>query len=156
MPSKRISSVFLAGLALAAAMAFADETIYRWVDEEGNVHFGDRPPAGVEATVVSPAYQSGGLSAQSPAGAAEPDPAGQSLSPAEQQRRERAQRRESALAERQRIEQNCAAMRHQRDLLEPRTSVLVAGENGEPVRLDDELRLAKLAEARAYLAEHCD
>jgi len=154
--NKRASVFLLMGLAWAAATAFAAEPIYRWVDSDGNVHFGDRPPAGVEATLISLALQSGGLSAQTPSEATGPGPDAQPLSPADQQRQERAERRQAALEDRRRLEQNCETMRRQREEMEPRTNVLVVGENGEPVRLDDDTRLAKLAEARAYLAEHCD
>jgi hypothetical protein len=39
-------------LLLAAAAAGADGKTYRWVDAQGNVHYGDQPPA--NATVVAP------------------------------------------------------------------------------------------------------
>jgi hypothetical protein len=41
----------LLGLCLGAAPAAADE-IYRWTDADGNVHFGNRKPAGNDAETV--------------------------------------------------------------------------------------------------------
>ncbi|MCG5494414.1 DUF4124 domain-containing protein [Ectothiorhodospira variabilis] len=41
--------VFAASLALALVAASAQGQVYRWTDEDGNVHFGDAPPgAGTE------------------------------------------------------------------------------------------------------------
>lgn len=33
--------------------ASAQETVYKWVDEDGVVHFGESPPAGVDAEVIT-------------------------------------------------------------------------------------------------------
>jgi glutaredoxin len=41
----------LLGLALSAA-AFAED-IHKWVDKDGNVHFGDRPPENVRTQVIT-------------------------------------------------------------------------------------------------------
>jgi glutaredoxin len=38
------NSALLLGLLLAAGLALAQST-YRWVDQDGKVHYGDRPPA---------------------------------------------------------------------------------------------------------------
>ena len=38
-----VAAVLLAATALAGAVAATE--IYRWVDADGTVHFGDRPPA---------------------------------------------------------------------------------------------------------------
>lgn len=143
-------------MASASCLAFGEEIIYRWVDSDGNVQFGDRPPSGVEATAISPGYESGGLSAQSPVGAAEPAGANEELSAAEQQRQDRAERRQAALEEQRKLEQNCATMSDLRAKLEPRTRVLVMGENGEPYQMEDEERLKLLGEAKAYLEAYCD
>ena len=43
----------LASLLLLGVVAKADAQIYKWVDEQGNVQFGDRPPAGSGAEVIS-------------------------------------------------------------------------------------------------------
>jgi hypothetical protein len=42
----------LALLLLAAAAAHAQQ-LYRWVDKDGKVHYGDKPPAGVAAKPVA-------------------------------------------------------------------------------------------------------
>jgi hypothetical protein len=40
---------------MLCGVALADPGIYRWTDEEGAVHFGDRPPANAEAQELHPA-----------------------------------------------------------------------------------------------------
>jgi len=50
MPS-RLTLACLCSLILLASGAWAQ--VYRWQDEQGRVHLGDRPPAGVQATLVS-------------------------------------------------------------------------------------------------------
>lgn len=157
----RNSKLLTACLALALAATASAETIYRWVDKDGVVHFGGLPPAGVQATVVGPTAASAGLTgAAAPAAPAGPgvapvDEGEENVSYAEQRRRERAeQRAESRQADAER-QQKCAAMQRQRDALEPSTRVIINDENGNPVRMDDNDRLAKVEEAKSYLAANC-
>lgn len=51
-------SIFAAFLALACASALAGE-VYKWVDKDGNVHYGDRPKQGGEALDVRPGSGTG-------------------------------------------------------------------------------------------------
>jgi len=51
MLAKNISWVLVLGFILPffATSTFAQQTVYKWVDEDGVVHFGDAPPDDVEA-----------------------------------------------------------------------------------------------------------
>jgi hypothetical protein len=155
---KRIIITILGCLALGAALGAHAQSIYRWVDADGVVHYGGNPPKGVEATLVTTARDSGGLgmpdAPQADAPATDVDPQSD-LSYAEQRRRERAEQREAQMQARAERERNCAVMRQQRDALEPSTRVLVNDENGNPVRMADEDRLASLEQAKTYLAANC-
>mgnify|MGYP001031532319 CR=1 FL=1 len=51
-------SKWVAWLTLGVAMAATAEGIHKWVDAEGNVHYGDRPPATVEAQTLDIRVQS--------------------------------------------------------------------------------------------------
>jgi hypothetical protein len=58
MPTKNRSGVFALGIILTVvfASAYAQETVYKWVDEEGVVHFGEEPPgesAEVEVDIIT-------------------------------------------------------------------------------------------------------
>ena len=45
-------AVLMATLLLPATDALASGNVYRWVDEDGNVHFGDRPPEQTDAEII--------------------------------------------------------------------------------------------------------
>jgi hypothetical protein len=136
------------------------------VDKEGVVHYGGKPPAGVTATIISSGGNTSGLASDLAETGIEPDAAGtardsakgdkpEDISYAEQSRRERAARREEQMKANAERNQKCGAMRAQRDALEPSTRVIVSDPEGNPVRMADEERLARLEEAKAYLAENC-
>jgi hypothetical protein len=145
-------------LSMAAGQAPAAEVIYRWVDQSGVIHFGDRPPAGVEATIVN-AHQPPASRQPSP----EPDPQDQTEeaaepapSYAEQRRQERAERRREFSERQRQVEAQCELMRRQLEWVEPSPRVLVNDEEGNPRRLTDEEREGLISEARSFIAENCD
>lgn len=153
-------NIFIFTLALTLAAGAGAQTVYRWVDGDGVVHYGARPPQGVEATAVNTAAASGGLgvaaeeirggAGQAAGTAGEPE-----ISYAEQRRRERAKRQQEAMQQDAERKGKCAAMQAQRAALEPSPRVIVRDAEGNPTRMDDNDRLAKLEEARKYLAENC-
>ena len=161
---RRTTLPILALLALlAAAAAPAQEEIYKWVDENGVTHFGERPPAGAEARRVDvqpvPAVTPPPPAPEPPATPESQDaaPGGEpELSYAEQRRQERAEARAEALREQQVREENCKRMRAQVAALEPNPRVIVNDEDGNPRRLSDEERLSALEEAKKYIAENCE
>ena len=156
----RILTVFSIALSLAGTSAASAQTVYRWTDADGVVHYGTWAPDGVDATLVNTTSAFGGIGVSaeevSPtdpqAGAEGEDP---ELSYAEQRRQERAQRRADAMQENAEREAQCAAMRRQRDALEPSPRVIIKDADGNPVRMSDEDRLAGIEEARQYLSENC-
>ncbi|NND43753.1 MAG: DUF4124 domain-containing protein [Xanthomonadales bacterium] len=162
MKATRHWIIFMLMLALAGAATQASAQVYRWVDKDGVVHYGDRAPDGVEATLVTvnpntvpvpappePAQASAETVPQSEEAEEEP------LSYAEQRRRERAERRSEFREAEQERQATCTAARNRVAYLEPTPRVLVEDEDGSTRRLDDEERLRLLEEAKAYLAENC-
>ena len=150
-----------AGLAAAASLVAAEE-VYRWVDENGVVHFSAMPPRNAEADIVdvgsTPAAApvdaeptpEGGDTGDSHAAADQPE-----MSIAQQRREERAERRFEAERARKEREINCTRMQDAVARLEPSPRVIITDEAGNPRRLDDEQRLEALAEAKAYVAANC-
>lgn len=155
-----MKKIIVTALLLALSAPAIGQTIYRWVDREGVVHFGAQPPKGVEATLVSTAGASGGLgvSAEDIRGQADPSATAGSkpeVSYAEQRRRERMQRQEEVRKLQAERQGKCAEMERQRAALEPSPRVIINDEDGNPVRMDDNDRLERLEEAKKYLAENC-
>ena len=150
--------IFIGVFTMWAPQSAAGEEVYRWVDDNGVVHFGDRPPQQKEAEVIS-LPQSPGISSGSssdpdpvnPADAQVPQP-----SIAQQARDARAEARREREAKAEATAENCNAARQAVSQLEPSPRVNVTHEDGTVTRMDDDDRLEKLAEAKAFVAEHCD
>lgn len=170
-PSKLTLFVMLASLALCAGTAQA-QTIYRWVDEQGTVHFGELPPAGSNATAVSISNEKTGTVSPLPAPTEPPLDASESapaaatslpgenteeqVSYAQQVRNERAEKRASKVQDKQKIEAQCVAMRNQLAHTEPNPRVIVPTPDGGSRRLGDDERLALVNEAKTFIAQNCN
>jgi hypothetical protein len=153
MQSSQLQAMLALILGLAAASAVAAGEVYRWLDADGKVHYGDRPPAtGVDSRSLS----------LPPAPAAEADQARRRL----KQRRlleafeaERNQRHrlaaEAAAAKRERA-RDCENARRELARFERANIVYTSDTSGARVYMDDEERLQAAANARAWIGKHCD
>jgi len=148
---------------ISISWAMADQEIFRWVDEDGIVHFGDRLPEGVEADAISvrpnivqsvPAKQP--LAVQTGDEIAAGDLPVPILSRAEQSRQDRAKIRRKNAEKARILEANCATMRRQKEFIEPSSRVLVDDGNGGTRRLEDSEPEEALSEANTYLAANCN
>jgi hypothetical protein len=155
----RISTFFLAvliaTLALSTTQTVAEEEIYRWVDKDGVVHFEPRPEGHADAEVVelmeAPDYDSQSNPEQSSPYTTDPQP-----SYAQKQRDEREQGRKEAAEKQKEMDVLCKNNRDRVATLEPTTRVMYKQEDGTVIRMDDNDRLDKLAESKAFIAENCD
>ena len=153
-----LAAVLIVALAFLASDAGAEEKIYKWVDETGAVHFGDMPPDNAAAekikvtpdtvSTVPPSAATSGVDAGAPP---EPQP-----SYAEQLRQERAEKRKEREEQQQQLAKACEQNRKLVAELEPSPRVIVETKDGEVKRLDDDLRIKTLDEARAFIATNCD
>ena len=147
-----ITTLFL----LMAPDAGAFGEVYRWVDENGKVHYGDHPPEKSNAETVAIEKNPGSGVEPLPASPYAVDEAGKKEpSYAEKQRREREERRQSSREAKAEIEEACAERRKVVAQLEPTPRILLRTEDGEVQRMDDDARLKSLAEAKEFLAENC-
>ena len=138
--------------------------VYRWVDENGEVHYGDQAPEGVEASRVdikpntvnstSPAKSSASKDGASANGANEGEKP--ELSYAEQSRQDRAARQAESAEKARQTAINCETMRQQRDFVEPSPRVIVDDGKGGTRRLDDNERLDLLNEAKTFIEKNCN
>lgn len=146
-----------AAFTMWAPQSAAQDEVYRWVDENGVVHFGDRAPQQQEAEVIA-IPQTSGISPQ-PASSPEPAEATGEEEPqpsaAQQARDARAEARQKREEEAKVTAKACETAREVISQLEPSPRVNVTHEDGTVTRMDDNDRLEKLAEAQAYVAEHC-
>lgn len=154
-------AVFVSALLMAPALS---AEVYRWTDENGVTHFSQTPPPdGQEAeiedvpnTATEAAADGAGIDfdgaqrnlAEGPGGA-------DTLSAAEQKRREIAEQHANARAAREEQERLCNQARSRLARIEPNRRVYYTDDEGETVRMDDEERVSEVEELRAYLAENC-
>jgi len=159
--------------------------IYTWKDENGVVHYTDTVPdlpdakkmeapeaylpgstgAYPEDAVAGSAGVNGPATEGNDADAGIP-PDGQtspndsaeeeSLSYADQKRQQIARNREERLKREQERGEQCARAREQVAALEPTRRVYFTNDEGETERMDDEVRVRLVEEAKAKVAEFCD
>lgn len=150
--------IFSATFMLWVPETAAQDEIYRWVDKDGVVHFGDRPDSQGSAEIVEiqqdvNSDDSNVPESGSSASAQQPDPA---PSYAQQVRDERAKKRAEAAAINEKTKAACERVSQYLATIEPSTRVMVTQEDGTVTRMDGEVRAQKVAESKAFLAENCD
>jgi hypothetical protein len=128
----------------ATGMAFASD-IYKWTDEDGNVHYGDRPTA--EAS-EEPLDVSSGIT-DPPKVEARIEVNAAAIEPAEPTAEElRAQALER--------EQKCAAYKARLQKFLTSRRLYRQGENGERVYLDEDETLAAREQVQNQVEEYCN
>jgi len=148
-----ITAVFL----LTAPNAGAFGEVYRWVDEKGMVHYGDRPPQKPDVQTVEIDKSPRSAIQPSPDSPYAVDESGKKeLSYAEKKRKEREDQRQSAKKSKAQLDEACAERRKVVTELEPTTRILVRTEDGEVHRMDDNIRLENLAAAKKFLEDNCN
>ena len=156
MQAKHTTIVLWAAvLGLSLGMSIAEATtVYRWVDAQGTVHFGERPPKGVEAVEVSVAEAAKNATTDNPFQQPATDPAPPNA--AQLKREERAKAREEQERERARLAAACEAQKSRLEQLIPRPKVVLQNPDGTSRMLGDDERLGMIDEAQAFVDEYCD
>lgn len=140
-------------LALGTMTPVLAETIYKWVDETGTVHYGERPPEGVDAELVT---------VRSARPETAEDPYAETRTAQAEQKEANAERmvEESAAFEQRqqeqaRIEAACAAQKARLEQLIPRSKVLLQNADGTSRMLGDDERLKMIDDAQKFVDENC-
>lgn len=145
---RRAIVLLVLGSPLIAARAGADG-VYRWVDEHGQVHYGDHPPAGVQVEVVPPPLPPRAGETQ---GQLQDYVRTLEVQEAEQAKETEQQRAEQALQAARKAD--CEASRVRREQLEkPRQ--LEYQPDGSARRLTEEERQARIAETDKRITDAC-
>ncbi len=152
--SKAIAGILLAaGLAgfMAQPEAVAQEqTIYKWVDVEGVIHYTARPPDDAE-------YEEVDINNREPLDSAADDgtmaeagqPAEPASSPPEQPQMETTEPDPEMVAER------CAQARDNLEKLNRHANLVISGEDGQRRAVTNEERQRMLEEAQQFIDEWC-
>lgn len=142
--------IITGSLLLALSATASASQVYKWVDAQGNTHFGAQPPQGQEATPISTGVAPSKPATPAPAplplpGTAVEDPAQKAIDEKVKQ--------EIAVKEAERAKY-CEAVRTHLSQLQnnPRLMIEV---DGEKRRFTEEERQAKIAEDQKSIAETC-
>jgi len=148
------AALFLGSLVTLSVVCGADH--YKWVDQEGRIHYGDRPPIDRPfESMAPPATLSDAERERAEERALTQQ---RRLDEAlEGRRRQQAAEREAAAARARERQERCAAARrelnwHQQAL---GARIAVPGEDGSPRWLSDSERLARIQELRREVETWC-
>ena len=138
--------ILLTGLLLAAGVSA--EEMYRWVDAEGKVHFGDRPPTGTQARDISGEL---GPINSADANTAQGQPAGKRQANLAREYQSRQQRQQ--LEQQQRRARACRNAQKQLRILQGR--VAFVDDNGREVVISERERQQRAAQLQREVARTC-
>ncbi len=134
---------------LSLPLACTAAQVYRWVDEQGQVHFSQTPPEQIQAEVVELPRN--------------PPPDRQRLErlkkladePLRRAAEEKKKRREEEQKARE-LEAFCEQQRRELEGLLNAQRIYVTDAAGNRVRAPEEVRQARIRKVREALAEHCE
>jgi hypothetical protein len=157
----RAIPVCLALLVLLAAGS-ASAQMYRWVDQDGKVRYGDTPPPGVKASPIKAPPPAASAPAPAPdAKGAKTGP----LTPAEQERAFRkrqadagkaAEKAEADNRKKEERSENCERMREQLRTLESGQRIARVNSGGERYFLEEGQVAQEAANVRRSMQQACD
>jgi hypothetical protein len=150
----RVAPFAIAALLLALGLLppplTAQDTMYRWTDEQGMVHYGQAPPPGVDATPITRATPRVDRAPQDRLERAmEERDQRQAEARAEQEGRERQE-----VSERLRAE-NCARARDNLEILTARGGRVTIRDNDQYRVIEEEERQARIAATREQIRQFC-
>jgi hypothetical protein len=152
--------VLVFGLMLVVA-AGASAQLYRWVDKDGKVRYGDTPPPGAKATTLRPPT---GARAPAAGDAAAKDARKGPMTPAEQEADLRKRQMDAQKArdkadqagrDAQAKQDNCARAQETLAGLESGQRIARTNASGERYYIDDDQRAAEIAKARQSVSSWC-
>ncbi|MGI9238966.1 MAG: DUF4124 domain-containing protein [Woeseiaceae bacterium] len=154
MNGKRLLVLFAAFALTMGSGAMANE-IYKWTDEQGNVHYGDRPLGNDDAEVVALTYKRANPGAAK-SGAAAHDELKASLQEKRDARAEEKATAEKQAAEAEAKQKRCDTYRARLETMVQSRRLYREDADGERVYLDDDQRNAARGKVEDLIAENCN
>ena len=145
------------GILISGLLAFtlcqtpAAAGVYRWVDEQGNVHYGDRPPSKKDSTEL----EVKSTPAPAPEDAARRAKTQRLLDAIATERERKEQATAKAEADQAKQEHNCRRARRQVEFYERANTVFRQDTDGERHYLSETERTEVLAKAKRMVSKWC-
>jgi hypothetical protein len=151
MKNSLISALFAAFFCLFVTICVEaqDQKLYSWTDENGTVHFSDKPTEGQNVQEID-IHQSAPPVSANPYQEVDTGP-----SAAEQRREEIARKSEENQVNRAEKSAECGSWQSELERLEPHRRVFHTNDKGETERMDDVERTDRVAELKAQIARNC-
>jgi hypothetical protein len=151
MKNSSISGLYAAlfCLFLTTCVEAQDKKMYSWTDENGTVHFSDKPTEGQNVQEIDLPQSAPPVSAN-PYQEVDTGP-----SAAEQRREEIARKSEENQVNRVEKSVECASWQSELEQLEPNRRVFYTNDEGETERMDDVERTDRVAELKAQITRNC-
>lgn len=152
-----VSLFALALLVPLASPTASAQGVYKWVDENGKVHYGDRPPAKStsKSVEVAPATPSTGTAPTAAERAARQQQLLRAFA-AERAERERARsEKKEALVEKKALRRKCARARDKVDRLRVASGVYDYDDQGNRQYLDEQQRAQLIERLNGEIARNC-
>jgi len=125
--------------------------IYKWVDEQGNVHYGDKPVTGDDAEAVDLQLET----TRTDVGSERAEMREKLIDVMQEDREEKAELRKQKLAERKARMKECTRLKKNLDRLRHAGSVYRKGEDGERSYFSKEKRAQAEAKFRKRIRQVC-
>ena len=148
---KYIPVLLAVALGLATSASYAGRT-YKWVDDQGVVHYTQHPPRGRQAEIFNP--HSSAVSEES--ANARLEALTEKVEAAQEARELKDDILSQELARRERIKKNCQIARKNLVTLETAARVQDKDEGGNPYFLDDGQKQARIAETKQQVETYCN
>jgi len=136
---------------LCGSAAAAGTEIHRWVDDDGQVHFGDQP-AGAESSEIKPKTAPVGT----PEDSGRMDKTRRLLRAYEAERQQAREQKAQQQAQEQTRRSNCVTARDDLRQFSSSGSIYRLDQNGERIYLSEQEREALLDRYRQAIADWCD
>lgn len=142
----------LVTLSILSSAASAGQ-LYKWVDENGNTHYGDTPPPQQEVKTI-----------EAPREADEDEAARirmrtqnllDQMEIRDEQRAESAQRTQAADRKKQAQERRCSRAKAELALLKRKGRHVYIDENGDTIRIEKDQRSKMIEDLEAAIKKHC-
>lgn len=148
----RTTTTCLITILLCTLATTVPAEVYKWTDAQGNVHFGDRPPAGKSETINMPSHEAPAVPAVSEDRI---EKQRRLLDAYAEERRIKGEADEKARKEKAERKRKCADLRDDLRNQENAGSVYNLDKNGERVFLSNEEREASTAALRKEVEYWC-
>ena len=150
-----LSSIILMLMLLGTSSITYAGKIYKWVDSEGKVHYGERPPAGKGKQMRVPSSKSRSV-APAPSSDDKTDAANKFLDSVEAERKEKNEAAETAAKDKEIRDKNCSMARRHVASLKQGGRRYEVDEEGNRTYLGDEDIQNRLKEAEAMVKKWCN